>query len=64
MRVAVNAEYCEHSGECVGLVPRVFSFDADGNTVTIDGDVPAELEDEVHAAADFCPRLAVSVIND
>jgi ferredoxin len=61
MHLSVDAEHCERSGECVALVPRVFSFAADGRTVVADGPVPAELEDKVRAAVDFCPRLALTV---
>jgi ferredoxin len=61
MRVAVNAGYCEHSGECIALVPSVFSTDEDGRTSAIDGEIPVELEDEIRVAVDFCPRLAVVV---
>jgi len=61
VRVSVNPEYCERSGECIAQVPCVFYADAAGRTRTIDGEVPPELEDEVRAAADFCPRLALSI---
>ena len=61
MRVSVDIEHCERSGECVALVPLVFAVGPDGRTAVAPGPVPADLEADVRAAVDFCPRLALTV---
>ena len=62
MRAIVDPEFCELAGECLRLVPDVFVTGSDGSTRTVDGPVPAELEEEVALAVDSCPRLAISLL--
>lgn len=64
MLVTIDGEFCESAGECVRQVPQVFFVGPDDATRTIDGPVPAELEDDVLLAVDSCPRLAIVVASD
>jgi ferredoxin len=63
MHVSVDAEHCERSGECIALAPEVFSRSADGQTEAIAGDVPSHQEEPVRTAVQFCPRLAITVLD-
>lgn len=60
MRVFVDPAHCERSGECVTLVPQIFSVGPEGQTVVHDGEVPPGLEADVRSAVEFCPRIALT----
>ena len=64
MKVTVDPVACEANAICAGLVPRVFSIheDDDGEDVLAianDGEVPADLVDDVRDAVDRCPKMAL-----
>ncbi|MCK9898288.1 ferredoxin [Frankia sp. AgB32] len=62
MQVVVNLTLCESNALCVGLAPSVFELDQD--------DVLAVLEEEpdeddwldVRAAAQACPKQAITLL--
>jgi ferredoxin len=64
MKVTVDSVSCEANAICAGLVPQVFSIreDDDGEdvlTIANDGEVSAELADDVRDAVDRCPKMAL-----
>ena len=62
MRVAVDSEKCQGHNRCYALAPDVFDVDDLGFAfVTIDGDIPPELEDGARAAASNCPEYAITI---
>ena len=62
MRVILESEKCQGHGRCYALAPSLFDTDDEGYAVLkIDGDVPAELEDDARIAADNCPEYAITV---
>lgn len=64
MRVRVDAELCQATGMCTGLVPEVFGL-GDRSTAEVLVPEPAELDasvrDAVLEAVRSCPVGAVSV---
>ena len=61
MRVVVDESLCEGNGFCESLAPQIFEL-GDADVVQIaDGPVPAELEIDVRAAVDQCPKAALRI---
>ena len=62
LKVRVDSEKCQGHNRCYALAPDVFDVDDLGFAfVTIDGDVPAELEDASRAAVANCPEYAITI---
>jgi ferredoxin len=60
--VIVDESLCEGNGFCESLAPRVFEM-GDADVVQIaDGPVPEDLEIDVRAAVDQCPKAALRLI--
>ena len=64
MKVTVDHGVCEANAICASLVPQVFSIheDDDGEDVLAianDGEVPADVADDVRDAVDRCPKMAL-----
>jgi ferredoxin len=64
MRVWVDDQRCRGHGMCLTVCPDVFSLTDDGYAVSIESDVPTELEPAAHEAIEFCPEQAISEIKD
>ncbi|MGH3966800.1 MAG: ferredoxin [Mycobacterium sp.] len=63
MRVTVDESLCEGTGFCESLAPKVFEM-GDAEVVQIaDGPVPPELEIDVRAAVDQCPKAALRIVD-
>jgi ferredoxin len=62
MRVWVDDQRCRGHGMCLTVCPDVFSLTDDGYAVSIESDVPTELESAAHEAIEFCPERAISEI--
>ncbi len=58
MKFKVN-ENCIACGMCVSVCPEVFSMSDEGYAVAIEEDVPTEVEDSAHEAAEGCPVDAI-----
>ena len=62
MRIILDREKCQGHGRCYALAPSLFETDDEGYAVLkVDGDVPAELEDDARIAADNCPEYAITI---
>ena len=62
MRIVFDREKCQGHGRCYSLAPQVFDTDDEGYAVLlVDGDVPAELEQQAQLAADNCPEYAIEI---
>lgn len=62
MRVIVDEDLCEGNGFCESLAPQVFEM-GDADVVQIaDGPVPEDLEIDVRAAVDQCPKAALRLV--
>ena len=62
MRVILDRDKCQGHGRCYALAPTLFDTDDEGYAVLkVDGDVPAELEDDARIAADNCPEYAITI---
>ena len=62
MRIRFDRSACQGHGRCYSLAPQLFDSDDEGYAVLrVDGDVPADLEDDAVLAADNCPEFAIEV---
>ena len=61
MRVFVDYEKCGGHGVCCAIAPDVFELTDDGYAVVRTTEVPAGHEDDVRAAVNQCPALAISI---
>lgn len=63
MKVQIESARCQGHGRCYYLAPAVFDDDLEGyGTVTGDGIVPPDQEQEARVATDSCPERAISLI--
>jgi ferredoxin len=61
MRVTVDESLCEANGFCESLAPKIFEL-GDSEVVQIaGGPVPEDLEIDVRAAVDQCPKAALRI---
>lgn len=61
MRVSVDESLCEANGFCESLAPKVFEIGKNEVVQIADGPVPPELEIDVRAAVDQCPKAALRI---
>ena len=62
MRIVLDMEKCQGHGRCYSLAPDVFDSDDEGYAVLkVDGEVPAELEEQARLAMDNCPEYAIEL---
>ena len=62
MRIVFERDKCQGHGRCYALAPAVFESDDEGYAVLlVDGEVPAELEEQAQLAADNCPEYAIEI---
>ena len=62
MRIVLDSERCQGHGRCYTIAPALFGYDDDGYAVLlVDGDVPAEQEEDARLAAANCPEYAITV---
>ena len=61
MRVTVDESLCEANGFCESLAPKIFELGKSDVVQIADGPVPPELEIDVRAAVDQCPKAALRI---
>ena len=62
MKVRVDRDLCIGVGNCVALVPTVFTLDEDNKAVVLD---PTSVDDDaLLEAAESCPENAIIVEDD
>ncbi len=62
MKVKIDEEECTGCEACVDSCPDIFEMSEDGDLAKVKVEtVPAELEDDVQAAADDCPAEAIII---
>ena len=62
MKINYDRNVCQGHNRCYALAPEIFDVDDYGQAVlTIEGDVPAELQDKARLAASNCPEYAISI---
>ena len=65
MRVIVDREKCVAAGQCVIEADDVFDqSDEDGVVVLLQEHPPADRLEAVRRAAELCPSMAITVIED
>jgi ferredoxin len=61
MKLRIDADACTGHGRCYALAPELFDADEYGHgTLLVEGDVPANLEDQGRLAVANCPERAIS----
>lgn len=62
MKVRIDESLCTGDGICEEVCPEVFEVREDGVAhVLIDDEVPEDLEEAVHEAADQCPSACIYI---
>jgi ferredoxin len=60
MKVNVDMNLCQSHGECVLVAPDVFDL-GDDDVLTWKQDVPDDRRDDMEAAVNACPMMAISL---
>lgn len=61
MKAFVNKDTCIGCETCPAVCPEVFSMDDDGLAVSINDDIPSDIEDSAVEARDSCPVDAIDI---
>lgn len=62
MKVIVDRNLCIGAASCVAIAPNTFRLDDENKAVVVD--IKATDKDTLIAAAQSCPTLAITVIDD
>ncbi len=60
MKTTVDPDLCIGCELCASIAPDVYEMDG-SISIAIEGDVPAEYEDDVRSACDDCPVTAIEI---
>ncbi|MGK8507534.1 ferredoxin [Nocardia asiatica] len=62
MKVRVDPDRCQGHTLCAIHAPAAFELsDVDGHATAVDGEVPAEQQEQVREAVRSCPERAISL---
>ncbi len=64
MRVVVNRDLCEGNARCVLAAPEVFELRDDDQSYVLIERPGEDLRPKVEEAARFCPRQAITLIEE
>ena len=64
MRIKVNRELCESNQLCVSSCPQGFKVDDNDELIILIENPDESLRDDLVAAVNACPRLALSIEED
>ncbi len=64
MRVIVNHDLCEGNARCVLAAPEVFRLQDDDQSYVLIERPGEDLRPKVEEAARFCPRQAITLIEE
>ncbi|TYP49763.1 ferredoxin [Thermosediminibacter litoriperuensis] len=59
MKLYVDQDLCISCGLCIDTCPAVFSWGDEGKAQAIEGEVPADAENEAREALENCPTEAI-----
>jgi ferredoxin len=63
MRVLVDYDLCESNALCMAAAPEVFEVRDDDFLYVLDDEPPEALRDKVTAAAQACPKVAITIVD-
>jgi ferredoxin len=63
MRVVVDFDQCESNALCMAAAPEVFEVRDDDFLYVLDEEPPEQLRDKVVAAANACPKTAITIVD-
>ena len=61
MKVTIDYELCEANALCMDACPKVFRLTDDDQMILLIEEPDESLRDQVEAAAQLCPRLAIAI---
>lgn len=61
MKVKIDLDLCESNQLCVAACPDVFKMSDDDELIILIEEPGEELKYDLEAAANVCPRLAISI---
>lgn len=61
MKASVDQDGCISCGLCVDLCPEVFSFNEDGVSEAIEGEIPEEALERAVESRDGCPVDVIDI---
>lgn len=61
MKAIVDRDVCIGCGLCADLCPSVYEMDAEGISVAITTDIPAESANDAEQAMEQCPVGAITI---
>ena len=61
MPIVVDQELCISCGACIDTCPEIFDWNEDDKAHNLVDEVPADMEEQAHEAADSCPTNAISL---
>lgn len=61
MQAYVDPDLCIACGDCIEICPEVFTWNDEGLSEAVVDEVPEEMEEECHEAADSCPTEAIAL---
>lgn len=72
MRFEVDLTVCRNLGQCTFSAPELFaldgagelSFRAGGQSPYVSGEIAPDQEESARDAADMCPTLAITILED
>jgi len=62
LRIDVDQELCISCGTCIDLCPEVFKWNDDNKASCAAAEIPVDLEEQTHEAAESCPTEAITDI--
>jgi ferredoxin len=61
MKAYVDQDGCISCGLCIDACSEVFSYNEDGLSVPIEGDIPKDCIERAEEARDGCPTEVISI---
>ncbi|HHT88711.1 MAG TPA: ferredoxin [Clostridiales bacterium] len=61
MKAYVDQDGCISCGLCIDVCPEVFSYNDDGVSEPIEGDIPKDCIERAEEARDGCPTEVISL---
>jgi ferredoxin len=62
MKMEVDQDLCISCGACIDTCPEVFEWNDEEKAHSVVDEIPPELEDQSHEAAEGCPTNAIREI--
>jgi len=61
MKVHIDPDLCNGTGQCADSCPEVFELDDEGFAATLTDEIPAKYQQACRRAVDNCPNNAILI---